>query len=216
MTTNFRLEHIKFFALVAYISYLVAILLSATSYNEGSIITKVSALQLTLSSLTSLIVPLMLSLRRGGIKLSESSVWIFLAMGFAFLAMDDSFTFHERLDYAIHSAFGWEETRLSDRIDDVIVGIYAIIGAIFVFYSRRYFSFSKRFLNFAKYSLAMAFLMVACDFSPFFSLPIQVSQYLAHLEEWAKIFGGAFLLIGLLCALEDASKNNNSQNSAID
>ena len=35
MTTNFRLEHIKFFALVAYIAYLVAILLSATSYNEG-------------------------------------------------------------------------------------------------------------------------------------------------------------------------------------
>ncbi len=206
MTTNFRLEHIKFFALVAYIAYLVAILLSATSYNEGSIITKISALQLTLCSLTSLIIPLVLSLRRGGIKLTEFFIWFFLAMGFAFLAMDDSLMFHERLDYAIHSAFGWQETRLSDRIDDIIVGFYAIIGAIFVFCSRHYFRFSTRFLNFAKYSLAMAFLMVACDFSPFFSFPAHVSQYLAHLEEWAKIFGGAFLLIGLLCALEDASK----------
>ena len=82
---------------------------------------------------------------------------VFLAIDFAFLAMDGSLMFHKRLVYAIHSAFGWQETRLSDRIDDIIVGFYAIIGALFVFYSRHYFRFSTRFLNFAKYSLAMAF-----------------------------------------------------------
>ena len=106
MTTNFRLEHIKFFALVAYIAYLVAILLSATSYNEGSRITKFSALQLTLCSLPSLIIPLVLNFWKGGINLTEFSIWIFLAIGFAFLAIDASLIFHKRLNYAIHSAFG--------------------------------------------------------------------------------------------------------------
>ena len=51
MTTNFRIEHLKFFALATYIDYLITILLSATSYDKDSIITKVSALQLTLCSM---------------------------------------------------------------------------------------------------------------------------------------------------------------------
>ena len=216
MIQNFRVKYLKQFILVTYIAYLVAILLTAPSYKENSIITTVSTLQLASCSLASIIIPFILNLRSGGIKLTEFSIWIFLALGFAFLAMDDRFMFHERIDYMIHSAFGWKETRLSDRIDDIIVGIYGVIGAFFVFYSRSYFRFSTRFMKFAKYSLAMAFIMVACDFSPYFRLPIHVHQYLAHLEEWTKIFGGAFLLIGLLCAIEDASKHNKSQNSAID
>ncbi len=35
--------------------------------------------------------------------------------------MDDKFIYHENLDKAIHSLFKWQETKLSDRIDDIIV-----------------------------------------------------------------------------------------------
>ena len=58
---------------------------------------------------------------------------VFLAIDFAFLAMDGSLMFHKRLVYAIHSAFGWQETHLSGRIYNTIVRVHAIIGALFVF-----------------------------------------------------------------------------------
>ena len=54
--------------------------------------------------------------------------------------MDDRFMFHENLDKGIHALFQWEETKLSDRLDDIIVGIYRLAGIIFVTANRRYFN----------------------------------------------------------------------------
>ena len=53
----------------------------------------------------------------------EWLVWIAVAIGGAFLAMDDKFMLHENVDKAIHSLLSCEETKHSDRLDDIIVGI---------------------------------------------------------------------------------------------
>ena len=127
-----------------------------------------------------------------------------IAIGCAFLAMDDKFMFHENLDKAMHSLFNWEETKLSDRLDDIIVGIYGVAGIVFVSINRKNFAFSPRFITYAKYALGLAFIMVLCDMRSIYGIGENLNEALSHLEEWTKIFGSGFLLIGLLCALEDA------------
>ena len=134
----------------------------------------------------------------------EWLIWIAIAIGCAFLAMDDRFMFHENLDKGIHALFQWEETKLSDRLDDIIVGIYRLAGIIFVTANRRYFNFSPRFITFARYALGLAFVMVVCDMRSIYGIGEKFGNALSHLEEWTKIFGGGVLLVSLLCALEDA------------
>ena len=59
--------------------------------------------------------------QKNDLKTQNWLTWIILSCGCAFLAMDDKFIYHENLDKAIHSLFKWQETKLSDRIDDIIV-----------------------------------------------------------------------------------------------
>lgn len=51
-----------------------------------------------------------------------------MALGFAFLALDEVAQIHEKLDYLAHTLFIGEETAVSDRLDDLIVGVYALVG----------------------------------------------------------------------------------------
>lgn len=55
-------------------------------------------------------------------------LWGLIAAGFVFLALDEGFQFHEQIDHWVHSAANWKETDLSDRLDDLLIGGYALIG----------------------------------------------------------------------------------------
>lgn len=55
-------------------------------------------------------------------------LWGLIAAGFAFLALDEGFQFHEQIDHWVHSAARWQQTDLSDRLDDLLIGGYALIG----------------------------------------------------------------------------------------
>ena len=213
MALPLKTKDLKFIALIAYIAFLATTLLTATSYGEKSIITELSVTQLSLCSVTSLAIPITLLMKKGGLKVMEWLVWIAIAIGCAFLAMDDRFMFHEKLDKAIHSLFNWEETKLSDRLDDIIVGIYGVAGIIFVTINRKHFGFSPRFITYSKYALGLAFIMVLCDMRSIYGIGENLNESLSHIEEWTKIFGSGSLFIGLLCALEDAlclSRNPSS------
>ena len=215
MIAEQKIKTIKFISLLAFAAFLATNLITATSYGEKSILTDLSTFQLAGCSMISIIIPIALFSKKGNLKVFEWLVWIALAIGFAFLAMDDKFMVHERIDKAIHAAFQWRETKISDRIDDIIVGIYGVIGMIFIISNRKHFRFSPRFINYAKYALALAFVMVLCDMKGIYGLNQNINQILSHLEEWTKIFGGGFIFIGLLCALEDAlhshPKDDNRQ-----
>ena len=202
---NLHTKNIKFFAFVSYIIFLAVVLLTTNSYGEKSIVTDVSTLQLALCSSVSSIIAVAILCQKGSLHFYKVLIWITIAFGCAYLAMDDKFMYHERLDWMIHSLLGWEETSLSDRIDDIIIGIYGIIGIAFIFLNRSYFSFSLRFIKYAKCALFLSLLMVFCD-SQGFGLVDNLKpiyRQLKHLEEWTKLLGGASLLVGLLCALED-------------
>lgn len=55
--------------------------------------------------------------------------WFIAATSLALLAVDDYYELHERLDFAIHARFGWDpEHAVTDRIDDVLVGLYGLVA----------------------------------------------------------------------------------------
>jgi hypothetical protein len=64
---------------------------------------------------------------------TPEAVWAIMAAGFLFLSIDESAQVHERLDFLIHTRFGIEETGISDRLDDVIVAAYGLLGIVVLF-----------------------------------------------------------------------------------
>ena len=57
-------------------------------------------------------------------------LWLLLAFGFLFLAVDEVARLHESFDRSMHRTLGMQETALSDRLDDAIVLAYGILGAV--------------------------------------------------------------------------------------
>lgn len=68
---------------------------------------------------------------------SPIAIWGIFSLGFSFLALDDLLMIHEWFDELIHEIWRIQETGLSDRIDDIIVGGYGLIAvALLVIYRR--------------------------------------------------------------------------------
>ena len=56
-------------------------------------------------------------------------VWLFISAGFVFLALDERLELHEQMDFWLHDSLHLEETAVSDRLDDLIVVAYGVLGA---------------------------------------------------------------------------------------
>lgn len=75
---------------------------------------------------------------------NDHSVWFIATWGFIFLAFDELLLLHENADRLIHKVFGLPETGLTDRIDDAIILVYAMIGiAILYSYKNELMKFAK-------------------------------------------------------------------------
>ncbi len=62
-------------------------------------------------------------------------VWAIIAAGFLYFALDDLLLIHENLDRLAHWVFGLEENALSDRLDDLILVFYGLLGvAVLILY----------------------------------------------------------------------------------
>ncbi|WP_460273973.1 hypothetical protein [Celeribacter sp. ULVN23_4] len=58
----------------------------------------------------------------------KAVIWALISLGFLYLALDEVGQFHEQIDYWVHRIMHWRVTALSDRLDDMIIGLYALIG----------------------------------------------------------------------------------------
>jgi hypothetical protein len=67
---------------------------------------------------------------------SETRIWLFVSLGFAYLALDEALSIHEAIDLVGHWLLGATETGLSDRADDIIVLLYGVAGCIVLFMHR--------------------------------------------------------------------------------
>lgn len=63
-------------------------------------------------------------------------IWLLMAFGFVFLAFDEVLMIHETIDFRIHDWLEINETSLTDRIDDLIVFSYLLIGLGLLWYYR--------------------------------------------------------------------------------
>ena len=66
---------------------------------------------------------------RGNVWRSPTFVWLLIALGFLFLAIDEIVAIHESIDHLFHRTFQIQETGLTDRLDDVIMLGYGLTGA---------------------------------------------------------------------------------------
>lgn len=67
---------------------------------------------------------------------NRSRLWLLISVGFLYLFLDEIALIHENIDKAIHFILRLTETSLTDRIDDVIVAVYAVIGIAVLRYFR--------------------------------------------------------------------------------
>jgi hypothetical protein len=109
---------------------------------------------------------------------SPALIWALISFGFLYLAADEYFLFHESLDYKIHALLGMKETALTDRIDDMIIGLYGIIGLCTIYLYRQEMRKFSRALPFLICGFALMFLMVAADTAT--NKPDLLGSFLQH------------------------------------
>ncbi len=96
-------------------------------------------------------------------SISAAWVWVFIAASFVFLAADDAFEIHERLDRIIHSTFHIRETAWTDRLDDAIIAIYGFIGLAILWLFRREILFFKHIWRPLSGGFLCLLASVVCD-----------------------------------------------------
>lgn len=68
---------------------------------------------------------------------SPGLIWLLISSGFIFLWLDEAFEVHESMDHAFHTLLQVQETALTDRIDDIIILVYGLIGLFVLFRYRK-------------------------------------------------------------------------------
>ena len=139
---------------------------------------------------------------------SAGSVWAIIAFGFFFLALDEIFLIHEIIDVGIHAVCNIEETGLTDRIDDILILIYGVIGISILYSHRIELQKYKVALPYLIYGLSLFFVMVALDvltnrpdiLAMIFAdnnLVDTIKTWLSIVEDSSKIFAEGFFILGL-------------------
>lgn len=213
-----------FFKLVIFIDLLVVFYALVTGnysgepFKEDAFVTKFSYYQLLFSSFLSFYV---FNIRKSQLQISSwrslPVVWLLIALGFLYLSFDEVNQYHENLDINIHNLFHIKETGFTDRIDDLIIGIYLFLGIYLLSLYKEELLFYKKF----KYIFLVAFyltaLMIIFDLLSngngvlyFFVHDIDYSKYLQEkisiFEDILKIFAEGFLLGGIYSCLNIAKK----------
>ncbi len=137
-------------------------------------------------------------------KKSVRLFWTVISVGFIFLAADEFFSIHELTDIFIHDLFRLQETPVTDQIDDAIVALYGIVGAVVVWTHRDEIKGNQRAIAFLKWSFFLLAIMVILDFvsndegflERFFDPPRAdlIQGYLYQLEDSLKILAEACLV----------------------
>jgi hypothetical protein len=154
-------------------------------FRESGIVTYTSAALLALTAAMSLRIG---RLRRAGAGWSWRDpriVWLAIGLGFVWLALDDLAQIHENLDRLLHRLAGIEETPLTDRLDDLIILAYGLIGAGVMWACRSELRRFPQMLGWLGIGAALLVLQVALDMllndaSWVMSLGISARPDLAH------------------------------------
>lgn len=134
--------------------------------------------------------------------------WLIICIGLFYLALDDLIGIHEQLDLWIHDIFKLEETKFSDLIDDLIVGVYLCVSLIYIaskwqiikLYQYSFVFFKIGFV----FSAVMIFLDVISNNTLFISMVtinpktiLLTQQWIGVIEDSVKLFAEGMFIVGL-------------------
>jgi len=141
-------------------------------------------------------------------------IWTLVSMGFAFLAIDEVLYVHEQIDELIHHILDMKETGLTDRIDDIIVGLYALVGIAVLFAFKNEVKTCIKDYSYFIWGFALLFMMVGLDVLTnrddillmyFDQATTDTLWYwLSTAEDAMKVFAEAFFILGFYSALQKA------------
>jgi hypothetical protein len=172
-------------------------------FNEGRFTTVVSCVQLLAVSVLSFKI---FTLRRqapaaGRTKTGFAyAIWLLIAIGFVYLACDEAFQFHEKLGITVRRALDLPKGPLSKRFNDVLIGLYGLIGLGTLWICRREIlafrqqMFRLLLIGFATMFVAVIFDMLSSDKS-FFYLFTSDKPTARFLSGACYLGDGAFTLI---------------------
>ena len=211
--TRRRLAWANAFVLVAALVYGVSLGKPGAAFSEEGLVTYASDWQLYLCSFASLLNGYFAFGCHRRLLSTDTLFWLALTAGFLFLAVDEIFMVHESMDRYIHQLFALKETPWTDRLDDLLVGLYVAVAALVVWLAGEIRSFcgqaKKRFLI----GLLLAVVMVVLDvitngpelmgwvFGA--GLGEWLRTWLSVVEDALKLLAVAVFLNGLLFNMED-------------
>ncbi|MBE7381147.1 MAG: hypothetical protein F6J95_007030 [Leptolyngbya sp. SIO1E4] len=182
-------------------------------FGESGFITLLSTFQLlAIAWLSDKIFQARTAQRKGSLWRNKSIVWQIISLGFVFLAADEFLSIHEVTDLFIHDIFNLQETGLTDRIDDLIVALYGVVGiGVLVAYRDELKPYKKVFPLFT-YGFLLLFIMVGLDTltneKDLLKALLNSNQidtiytWLIHLEDSLKIFAEAYFMMAFYAILK--------------
>ncbi|NEP15991.1 MAG: hypothetical protein F6J97_03700 [Leptolyngbya sp. SIO4C1] len=189
-------------------------------FQEGGLITWVSALQLlAIAAVSARLSRLRYRMQPAATRWfnwrAAFVVWAAIALGFCFLAVDELTEIHESLDQSLHELFGISETGLTDRLDDLLVMLYAASGLGLLYVYRREIGRYRTALPFliSGFSLLFGSILIDTltnrpDVLSAVLPPSQIATFsfnLAVLEELLKLLSEGCFLVGFWAALRTVS-----------
>lgn len=147
------------------------------------------------------------------------ALWLVISAGFLFLAADDLFLIHENTDKLIHFIFGMKETGLTDRIDDLIVLIYGILGLLILYSYREEIYRYRRSVPYILTGFVILFIRIVIDvitnrndIIPIFisdeTVETHLNNFLAVSEGAAKLLAQSFFLTGFYHCLQKTGRTD--------
>lgn len=184
-------------------------------FDENGILTLLSVCQLLLVSLTCF--ALWRERKGPGFSVRDlTTIWLIIAVGFLFLAVDEKILIHEGIDRTLHKVLHVQETGWTSRLDDILVGVYGVIGIVVLWF---YSSEIRRFRTCFKLLLAgfvLLFISVLSDVSAsrddFFTWLLgptvgeAVYSFVGELEEICKALSETFFLTAFVSALSETRR----------
>lgn len=133
-------------------------------FGERTFVTFISFLQLLAISALAYII---FKIRKDDAKSknwkAQSLVWLIIAIAFMYLSIDEVYEVHENLDFFIHHVFRIQETGLTDRIDDIIIGSYGLFGLVILYFHREEFKKYRDAFPLLKVGFILMFTMIVLD-----------------------------------------------------
>ena len=185
-------------------------------FKEDGFITMLSVFQLLIISWLSYKIFQSRNVKQKCIPWRDSSaLWGIISLGFLFLAADDFFQIHEEIDFQIHHFFNMRETGFTDRIDDILVGLYGLAGIFVLITYWDELKAHRRAFPFFIYGFIFLFAMIAIDVLTNrndilpalfdYDLANVLHVWLSHAEDSLKVFAEAFFIMAFFSILQ---KNN--------